>query len=100
MKGSAVFWFNMVDVGEVDTRLVRFFGENPRFCDGFIIRTKHGACPVLYGSKWISNKWFRSQGNELNRLCPNEMHLNLLPDVDFRIPESLRFDRSSGLVKY
>ena len=57
-------------------------------------RTKHGACPVLYGSKWISNKWFRTQGNELNRLCPTVMYPDLLPDADLRIPAAQRFDRT------
>lgn len=38
-KGSAAFWFNMKRSGKRD------------------IRTYHGGCPVLNGSKWILNKW-------------------------------------------
>lgn len=33
-KGSAVFWYNLYKSGEGDARM------------------KHGACPVLVGSKW------------------------------------------------
>ncbi|XP_037804600.1 prolyl 4-hydroxylase subunit alpha-2-like [Penaeus monodon] len=38
-RGSAAFWWNLYRSGAGD--------EN----------TRHGACPVLHGSKWISNKW-------------------------------------------
>ena len=48
---SAVFWYNMLPSGEGD------------------YRTRHAACPVLVGSKWVSNKWVRSKGQELHRPC-------------------------------
>ena len=32
-------------------------------------RTRHAACPVLIGQKWVSNKWFHEYGNEFNRKC-------------------------------
>lgn len=38
-RGSAAFWWNLYRSGVGD--------EN----------TRHGGCPVLHGSKWISNKW-------------------------------------------
>ena len=38
-QGDAVFWFNLLSTGKID-RL-----------------TNHGGCPVLMGSKWITNKW-------------------------------------------
>ena len=38
-KGSAVFWINLANTARRD-RL-----------------TYHGGCPVLLGSKWITNKW-------------------------------------------
>jgi hypothetical protein len=34
VPGSAVFWYNLHDTGDPDRR------------------TLHGACPVLYGTKW------------------------------------------------
>ena len=37
IPGSAIFWYNLLDTGEPD-RL-----------------TLHGACPVLYGTKWGKN---------------------------------------------
>ena len=48
---------------------------------------------MLYGSKWISNKWFRTQGNELNRLCPTIVDIQALPDTDDRIPDNIKYDR-------
>ncbi|XP_076037041.1 prolyl 4-hydroxylase subunit alpha-1-like [Oratosquilla oratoria] len=50
-KGSAAFWHNIRKNGEGDTR------------------TLHGACPVLQGSKWVSNKWIRSRGQVFTRPC-------------------------------
>ena len=50
-KGSAAFWFNLHRNGEGD------------------YRTRHAACPVLTGSKWVSNKWLHERGQELLRKC-------------------------------
>ncbi|KAH9363952.1 hypothetical protein HPB48_008542 [Haemaphysalis longicornis] len=50
-KGNAAFWWNLNSDGE---------GE---------VLTKHGGCPVLYGSKWIANKWFRSNSNVFRLPC-------------------------------
>ena len=32
-------------------------------------RTRHAACPVLIGNKWVSNKWTHEFGNEFVRRC-------------------------------
>ncbi|XP_069100846.1 prolyl 4-hydroxylase subunit alpha-2 isoform X2 [Pleurodeles waltl] len=50
-KGTAVFWYNLLRNGEGD------------------YRTRHAACPVLVGSKWVSNKWFHERGQEFLRPC-------------------------------
>ena len=39
VEGDAVFWFNIRSDG------------------GFDSRNMHGGCPVLWGNKWIANKW-------------------------------------------
>ncbi|RWS28712.1 prolyl 4-hydroxylase subunit alpha-1-like protein [Leptotrombidium deliense] len=50
-KGSAAFWYNLYKSGEGD------------------LLTRHAACPVLVGSKWVSNKWFHERGQEFLRPC-------------------------------
>ncbi|XP_066955575.1 prolyl 4-hydroxylase subunit alpha-2-like [Macrobrachium rosenbergii] len=50
-KGSAAFWHNLKRSGEGD------------------VSTLHGACPVVHGSKWVSNKWIRERGQFLRRGC-------------------------------
>ncbi|XP_034166917.1 prolyl 4-hydroxylase subunit alpha-2 isoform X7 [Pangasianodon hypophthalmus] len=49
--GTAVFWYNLFRSGEGD------------------YRTRHAACPVLVGSKWVSNKWIHERGQEFRRPC-------------------------------
>ncbi|XP_073683792.1 prolyl 4-hydroxylase subunit alpha-1a isoform X1 [Garra rufa] len=51
MKGSAVFWYNLFASGEGD------------------YSTRHAACPVLLGNKWVSNKWIHERGQEFRRPC-------------------------------
>ncbi|MGH0120856.1 UNVERIFIED_CONTAM: hypothetical protein FKN15_024337 [Acipenser sinensis] len=51
MKGSAVFWYNLFPSGEGD------------------YLTRHAACPVLVGNKWVSNKWIHERGQEFRRPC-------------------------------
>lgn len=70
--GSAVFWYNILDNGKAD-RL-----------------TLHGACPVLFGTKWgisrtthfhdylisiltVANKWLREGGQLFTKGCPRTM---------------------------
>ena len=31
---------------------------------------KHGGCPVMIGSKWIINKWVRSNAQMFRKPCP------------------------------
>uniref|UniRef100_A0A674B2X3 procollagen-proline 4-dioxygenase n=1 Tax=Salmo trutta TaxID=8032 RepID=A0A674B2X3_SALTR len=50
-KGTAVFWYNLFRSGEGD------------------YRTRHAACPVLVGCKWVSNKWIHERGQEFRRPC-------------------------------
>ncbi|XP_023804863.1 prolyl 4-hydroxylase subunit alpha-1 [Oryzias latipes] len=50
-KGTAVFWYNLHRSGEGD------------------YRTRHAACPVLVGNKWVSNKWIHERGQEFRRRC-------------------------------
>ena len=61
-KGSAAFWYNLHRNGEGD------------------MLTKHAACPVLIGSKWVSNKWFHERGQEFRRPCGLKINeYNLAP---------------------
>ncbi|XP_061563688.1 prolyl 4-hydroxylase subunit alpha-1-like [Cololabis saira] len=50
-KGTAVFWYNLHPSGDGD------------------YRTRHAACPVLVGNKWVSNKWIHERGQEFRRRC-------------------------------
>ncbi|XP_063822673.1 prolyl 4-hydroxylase subunit alpha-1-like [Ostrinia nubilalis] len=50
-KGAAAFWLNLHPSGEGD------------------LATRHAACPVLRGSKWVSNKWLHQGGQELLKPC-------------------------------
>ncbi|RDD40049.1 Prolyl 4-hydroxylase subunit alpha-2 [Trichoplax sp. H2] len=50
-QGSAAFWYNLHRNGN---------GNN---------LTRHAACPVLIGSKWIANKWIHQVGQELRHQC-------------------------------
>lgn len=50
-KGTAAFWHNLHSSGDGD------------------YYTRHAACPVLTGSKWVSNKWIHEAGQEFLRPC-------------------------------
>ncbi|GAB0097676.1 Prolyl 4-hydroxylase, alpha subunit [Sergentomyia squamirostris] len=50
-KGTAAFWHNLFASGEGD------------------YQTRHAACPVLAGTKWVSNKWLHERGQEQLRPC-------------------------------
>lgn len=50
-KGTAAFWLNLHSDGQGD------------------YNTRHAACPVLAGSKWVSNKWLHERGQEFKRPC-------------------------------
>ncbi|XP_013181599.1 PREDICTED: prolyl 4-hydroxylase subunit alpha-2-like [Papilio xuthus] len=57
VKNAALYWLNLHPSGEGD------------------ITTRHAACPVLRGSKWISNKWFHQAGQEAIRPCNLEYQI-------------------------
>ena len=50
-KNSAAFWYNLRASGNGD------------------YLTKHAACPVLLGSKWVSNKWIHERRQEFRKPC-------------------------------
>ncbi|XP_046656322.1 prolyl 4-hydroxylase subunit alpha-1-like [Daphnia pulicaria] len=50
-KGSAAFWYNLRPNGNGDED------------------TLHAGCPVLTGSKWVSNKWIHERSQEFRRPC-------------------------------
>ncbi|KZS04832.1 prolyl 4-hydroxylase subunit alpha-1 isoform X1 [Daphnia magna] len=50
-KGSAAFWYNLHPNGEGNEL------------------TRHAACPVLTGSKWVSNKWIHERNQEFRHPC-------------------------------
>ncbi|XP_076447163.1 prolyl 4-hydroxylase subunit alpha-2-like [Babylonia areolata] len=50
-KGTAVLWYNLKRSGQGD------------------VRTVHAGCPVLYGDKWVANKWLREAGNTFTWPC-------------------------------
>ncbi|XP_065202601.1 prolyl 4-hydroxylase subunit alpha-2-like isoform X3 [Planococcus citri] len=50
-KGTAAFWMNLHSSGAGD------------------YLTRHAACPVLQGSKWVSNVWLHEKGQEFLRPC-------------------------------
>uniref|UniRef100_A0A915PJ34 procollagen-proline 4-dioxygenase n=1 Tax=Setaria digitata TaxID=48799 RepID=A0A915PJ34_9BILA len=51
VKNGALFWYNLLRSGEGD------------------LRTRHAACPVLTGTKWVLNKWIHERGQEFRRPC-------------------------------
>jgi len=50
-KNDAVFWHNLYKNGDGD------------------LSTRHAACPVLAGIKWVANKWIHERGQEFRRPC-------------------------------
>ncbi|XP_013181517.1 PREDICTED: prolyl 4-hydroxylase subunit alpha-1-like [Papilio xuthus] len=68
VKNAAVFWLNLHPSGEGD------------------IATRHAACPVLRGSKWVSNKWIHQGGQELLKPCNLEYQRE---DVMRKIPRPI-----------
>jgi len=56
-KGTVAFWYNLLANGEGDDR------------------TRHAACPVLTGTKWVSNFWIHERGQEFARPCDTDPSL-------------------------
>ena len=60
VKGSALFWFNIGPKMHYDSRIV------------------HLGCPVMYGNKWIANKWIKILSQFQNYPCSVKMnHYNI-----------------------
>ena len=38
----------------------------------FKSKYRHAACPVLFGTKWVSNRWIHEVGQEFRRPCALE----------------------------
>ena len=55
-KGSAIFWINLVPYGKTNKL------------------TYHGGCPVLVGSKWITNKWIYYNNQFSKFPCKLNLH--------------------------
>ena len=53
-KGSATLWWNLVSNGLTDQMTV------------------HGGCPVIVGSKWITNKWIRWKAQGFKFPCTSK----------------------------
>lgn len=70
-KGSAIFWVNLHPTGERDELTI------------------HGGCPVLVGSKWITNKWIYSNDQFQAMPCP-------LSHTDRRYPVLQRWKDSGA----
>ncbi|KAG0417829.1 hypothetical protein HPB47_005328 [Ixodes persulcatus] len=62
-KGDAAFWWNLKTSGAVEKL------------------TLHAGCPVLYGNKWIANKWFWSYGNVFRLPCSTDQYASMAPLV-------------------
>ncbi|XP_053612410.1 prolyl 4-hydroxylase subunit alpha-1 isoform X2 [Plodia interpunctella] len=64
-KGAALFWMNLHPSGAGD------------------VSTRHAACPVLRGSKWVCNKWIHQGGQEFLKPCnlnyQDEEYLHKIP---------------------
>lgn len=58
LRGSATMWYNLNTSGIPD------------------YETLHGGCPVLYGSKWIANKWILERGQLFRRPCPSNQQIS------------------------
>lgn len=52
VKGSALFWFNFKATGDYDERTIEHLG-----------------CPVIWGNKWIANKWIKFNAQFRNYKC-------------------------------
>uniref|UniRef100_A0A672RRQ8 procollagen-proline 4-dioxygenase n=1 Tax=Sinocyclocheilus grahami TaxID=75366 RepID=A0A672RRQ8_SINGR len=66
-KGTAVFWYNLFASGEGD------------------YSTRHAACPVLVGNKWVSNKWIHERGQEFRRPCEIVSFGHVTPQYNSKI---------------
>ena len=62
--GTALYWFNRSAQNSIDSRVW------------------HMSCPVLYGNKWIANKWIKWIANFRNYPCySNRSHYSMCNDT-------------------
>ena len=60
IKGSALYWFNVGPHMNYDSRVI------------------HMGCPVIYGDKWIANKWIRFNGQFKSYISSTKEHYSIL----------------------
>ena len=58
IRGDALFWFNLDSSGGYDTRNI------------------HMGCPVVYGNKWIANKWVHWMDQMWNYPCIGKKNMH------------------------
>ncbi|KHN73640.1 Prolyl 4-hydroxylase subunit alpha-1 [Toxocara canis] len=68
-KNNALFWYNLYRSGEGD------------------LRTRHAACPVLVGLKWVANKWIHERKQEFRRPCALKLSVQERYVGDLGAPE-------------
>ena len=61
VEGDALFWFNIRSDGGFDSRIF------------------HTGCPVLWGDKWIANKWVRWSGQAGRYPCHRDRGAHYRP---------------------
>lgn len=76
-KGSVVIWWNMDQA------------------QGYDVMTRHGGCPVMIGSKWITNKWVRSHSQMFKRPCPRYTSRQIR---DFRNGDPYNFQKGGWVL--
>lgn len=73
VKRAAAFWMNLHPSGEGD------------------FATRHAACPVLQGSKWVCNKWLHQGGQELLKPCNLEYQKEgIIRQIPRPVPKTYR----------
>ncbi|XP_059173651.1 prolyl 4-hydroxylase subunit alpha-3-like [Physella acuta] len=80
--GSTVFTRAGIAVAPVKNMALLWYNYDPAHQRDDM--THHAGCPVLFGQKWICNKWIWTYGNTLRRRCgltPEATQLDIEPDI-------------------
>uniref|UniRef100_A0A1I8BIP4 Fe2OG dioxygenase domain-containing protein n=1 Tax=Meloidogyne hapla TaxID=6305 RepID=A0A1I8BIP4_MELHA len=80
-KNDALFWYNLLRNGDGD------------------FRTRHAACPVLLGEKWVSNSWIHVIGQEFYRPCGLSPNIGERYVGDLGGPEPKKYPNISPYCK-
>uniref|UniRef100_A0A915MKR5 Fe2OG dioxygenase domain-containing protein n=1 Tax=Meloidogyne javanica TaxID=6303 RepID=A0A915MKR5_MELJA len=80
-KNDALFWYNLWRSGNGD------------------FRTRHAACPVLLGDKWVSNSWIHEGGQEFFRPCGLDPSIQERYVGDLGGPEPKKYPNISPYCK-